>query len=156
MTIMHVEDNGITRASLANLVGVKNGRIEGHEYIATGIVAAAAERLSQGTVRALVLDIGLNVRWDNANMHRALRDLVTGPEFHGPREDPALVSHRLAVLARDQKVPCALLTNWPDYLKEEGGLTLKVLRDAFCAEVIFRKDEAGMSECAAWVRHYLV
>jgi hypothetical protein len=155
MTIMHVEDNGITRESLANLLGVRNGRIEGDEYVSTGIVAAAEERLSRGTVGALVLDIGLNARWDNANMHRALRNLVSAPEGQLPG-DPGLVSYRLARTARDQKVPCALLTNWPDYLKESEGLTLKALRDAFHAEAVFRKDEAGMSECAAWVRHYLV
>ena len=154
MIILHVEDNGITRESLAHLLGVRNGRIDGHEYVSTGIVAAAEERLSRGTVRALVLDIGLNVRWDNANIHRALRNLVAAPE---PRlaGDPGLLSYRLALRARDLKVPCALLSNWPDYLKDEDGLTLEALRDTFHAEAVFRKDEAGMSACAAWVRHAL-
>jgi hypothetical protein len=155
MAVLHVEDNAITRASLAHLVGVRNGRISGHAFIATGIVAAAMERLNQGTVIALVLDIGLNAPWDNKHMRRALHDLLVAPDRDDPAFESGLGAHRLAMLARTHNVPCALLTNWPDYLNEEDGCSERELREAFGADEVFRKDETGMTECAAWVRQHL-
>jgi hypothetical protein len=155
MTVLHVEDNGITRASLARLLGVKNGRIDGHAYISTGIAAAARERLSQGTVSALVLDIGLNVKWDNRKMRQALRTLILNPEQPDHEEEPGGSAHGLALEARRHRVPCALLTNWLDYLSGEDGCSARALRDAFCAQAVFQKDETGMGECAAWVRQQL-
>jgi hypothetical protein len=155
MSVIHVEDNGITRASLANLAGVKAGRIGGHVYIATGIVAAVEERLIEGTVQALVLDLGLNARWDNRNMLRGLRRLILASGRPDPQKGRGFPAHRLALLARDHEVPCALLTNWPDYFREGDQLTTEALRKAFYAEAVFRKDETGMSACAAWVREHL-
>jgi hypothetical protein len=155
MTVLHVEDNGITRACLAHLLGVKNGRLDGHVYIATGIVAAAQEQLSQGTVCALVLDIGLNVKWDNQYMRRALRRLIFAPEHRDPPDEPGLSAHRLALHAMIHRVPCTLLTNWPDYLNEAGEYSTSALREAFHAEAVFRKDETGICACAAWVRQQL-
>ena len=155
MTVLHVEDNDTTRASLAHLVGVRNGRVEGHTFISTAIVAAALERLNQGTVNALVLDVGLDPRWDNKSMHRALRNLIRAPEHHEPADERGISAHRLALLARTHGVPCALLTNWADLLSEADGYSQDALRDTFHAEAVFRKDEAGMEQCAAWVRRHL-
>jgi hypothetical protein len=155
MLVIHVEDNEITRASLANLAGVTAGRIGGHQYIATGIAAAVEERLIEGTVRALVLDLGLDAGWDNRNMLRMLRGLIRATRRPDPRERRTLAAHRLALLARDHEVPCALLTNWLDYFQEGDELTTEVLRDVSSAEAVFRKDESGMSACAAWVRDHL-
>ena len=63
-------------------------------------------------------------------------------------------AYRLARLAHSLGVPCALLTNFPEYLGLEGQ-QLEVLRDAFHARAVFRKDEAGMAACASWVRQEL-
>jgi hypothetical protein len=155
MLVIHVDDNGITRASLANLAGVKAGRIGGHEYIATGIAAAAEERLIEGTVRALVLDLGLDAGWDNRNMLRMLRRLILAPARPDPQEGRTPTAHRLALLARDHEVPCALLTNWLDYFQEGDELTMEALRGAFYAEAVFRKDECGISACAVWLRDHV-
>src|SRR5262249_35054899 len=155
MLVIHVENCEITRASLANLAGVAAGRIGGHEYIATGLAAAAEERLNERTVGALVLDLGLDSGWDNRNMLRMLRRLILAPGPPDPSEGRTLAAHRLARIARDHGVPCALLTNWLDYFQDGDELTMEALRGAFFAEAAFRKDETGISACAVWLRDHL-
>ena len=78
MTVMHVENRDDTRSVLADLLGVKDGEVDGLAYVSTGIFGAAEVRLRSGTVRALVLDLGLNPEWDNRNLPRVLRQLALG------------------------------------------------------------------------------
>jgi hypothetical protein len=49
-------------------------------------------------------------------------------------------------------VPLVVLTNYVDYLGGDPPLTETGLADVFCAKAIFRKNDAGIRECAAWIK----
>jgi CheY-like chemotaxis protein len=152
MAVMHVEDNPTTRHVLAELVGVGDDfRVEGCEWIPTDDTAKAEKRLRQGAIQVLILDLMLD-EWslNPKNMNRVLARLIKEQQPLDPQDEQNFQAYRLALLAHDQKVPCALLTNYADLLNPEKGLTLEGLRQAFHAEKVFRKDD--YSECAAWVK----
>jgi hypothetical protein len=153
MTVVHVEDNPITRGKLADLLGVgDDNRLEGHEYISTDIVSLPEGRLRQGTVRALVLDLSLD-QWSIRNMPRLLSRLLIEHQPPDPQDEQRFHAYRLALLAHAGDVPCALLTNWQDLLNPAKGVTLEGLRDAFHADAVFGKED--LSSCAAWVKKQL-
>jgi hypothetical protein len=154
MAILHVENRDDTRAVLADLLGVEDGTVEGLAHASTSVFGAAEAQLRSGSVRVLVLDLGLNPEWDNQNLPRALRQLAQAGTPLGEQDAREFYAFRLAQLAHDLGVPCALLTNFPEYLGLEGR-QLEAVRDAFHAKAVFRKDEAGMAECASWVRSEL-
>jgi hypothetical protein len=151
MAILHVENRDDTRSVLADHLGAKGGVVDGLAYVSTSLFGAAEARLRSGTVRALVLDLGLNPEWDNRNLSRALRQLALGKKPLDHQEVQDFYAYRLAHLAQSLGVPCSLLTNFPEYLGLEGP-QLEALRDAFHAEAVFRKDEYGIAACACWVR----
>lgn len=152
MAVMHVEDNPTTRDVLARIVGVgEDFRAEGQEWIPTDDTARAETRLRQGTVHVLVLDLTLD-DWskDLKNMVRVLVRLIKEQQPLDPQDEQNFHAYRLALLAHDQRVPCALLTNWRDLLNPEKGLTSEGLRQAFHAEQVFGKED--FRECAAWIK----
>src|SRR3954466_14043445 len=139
MAVMHVEDNPTTRDVLAELVGVGDDfRVEGSEWIPTDDTAKAEKRLRQGVIHVLVLDLTLDDWSKNyKNMVRVLVRLIKDQQPLDSQDEQEFHSYRLALLAHDQNVPCALLTNWRDLLNPEKGLTLEGLRRAFHAENVF-------------------
>jgi hypothetical protein len=155
MVLMHVEDNPTTRDVLAELVGVGDDfRVEGHEWIPTDDTAKAEKRLQQGTINVLILDLTLD-DWskNHKNMVRVLVRLIKERQPLDPQDEQDFRAYRLALLAKNQKVACALLTNWRDLLNPDKGLTLEGLRQAFHAEKVFGKED--LSDCAAWIREKL-
>jgi hypothetical protein len=154
MTILHVENRDDTRAVLADHLRAKNGAIEGLAFVSTSLFGAAEARIRSGTVRTLVLDLGLNPEWDNCNLSRALRQLALGKKPLDNSEVQHFYAYRLAHVAHGLGVTCFLLSNFPQYLGLEGP-QLEALRDAFHARAVFRKDEAGIAACASWVRQGL-
>lgn len=152
MSVIHVENQEITREALARLLGVKDGRMDDHPYISTGIVNAAKQQFRSGQVRVLVLDLGLNAAWDNPHMRLVLRHLALGEAIPDPSLSTACESHALALLAHQHHARCALLTNYADYTGGDPPLTHDKLAAAFHAEAVFSKDERGLQECAQWVK----
>ena len=154
MAILHVENRDDTQSVLADHLGAKGGAVDGLAFVSTSLFGAAEARLRSGTVRALVLDLGLNPEWDNRNLPRALRQLALGKKPLDRSEVQHFYAYRLAHLAHGLGVSCCLLSNFPEYLGLEGP-RLEALRDAFHARAVFRKDEAGITACASWVRQGL-
>jgi hypothetical protein len=154
MVVMHLENRDETRFALAELVGAKDGQVEGHTYYATAVFGAAEARLRSGTVNAFVLDLGLNPEWDNRNLPRALRQLTQGESPLENADAQSFYAYRLAQLAHDLGVPTVLLTNYPEQLGYEGPKH-DALKTAFHAANVFRKDDDGLAACAAWVREQI-
>jgi hypothetical protein len=152
MTVMHVENQDITRDSLARLLGVKDGKLGEHRYVSTGVVGAAKRELAGGAVKVVVLDLGLNPAWDNHHMRAVLRHLALNEAPSGAAAAGECEAHVLAMLAHQHKVRCALLTNYADYTGGNPPLTHDKIAAAFHAEAVFSKDEAGQQACARWVK----
>jgi hypothetical protein len=155
MTVVHVENADIDRATLKDHLKVAQGRLDEREYVDTAIVADAEQRLRAGRVEVLVLDIGLNIPVDNETMPALLRRLVQFRQHPDSQAQKDCDAYRLAHLAAHRGVPCALLTNWPDYMRNDKSVTQASLRKAFGVEEVFDKDSAGFRACAAWVRQKL-
>lgn len=162
MVVMHVENQDITRKALADSLGVKDDHFQWkgqmHKLLSTALVEHARDALKKaGQVDILVLDIGLDVGWDNLHMLDTLGHLATGtPRESGPT---SCLAHELAVLGRKCKVNCALLTNYADYVGKpiaQGDakkmLTREDLLRIFMADAIFRKSDTGVPDCATWIK----
>jgi hypothetical protein len=161
MSVIHVEDNQITREALAHALGVRDWRVGGYEYVSTSVPSVAADELRRGKAHALILDIGLTP-FQSPDLLQWLGRQARGDRTQEPAEPEGAQSwrpeaYRLALLAYHSKVPCALLTNWADYPDPQTGqrYPLEVLRDIFHAKAVFPKDEAGILKCADWIREML-
>jgi hypothetical protein len=157
MIVLHVEDHPYWRDALARNVGVKNGQVSGYGYIATDLVAEAERKLREEDlqVQVLILDLRLNPKLENKTMERVLRSWARDPEALDPQTAQQFAAYRLAEQANARGVRCVLFTNFADELNVEKDLTAERLCEAFGAAAIFRKDEAGIQECATWVRQEL-
>ncbi|HKM57041.1 MAG TPA: hypothetical protein VJY33_26785 [Isosphaeraceae bacterium] len=153
MSVVHVENQDITRAALADLMGVEDGRIDGTKYIDTSLFGVAEGQLRKGKVQALVLDLGLNPKWDNTHLPRVLKQLAQGLDI-AAQDAENFYAYRLALLAHERQVPCALLSNFPGMLGLDEQRS-KTLLAAFHAEKIFPKTDVGVEECADWIRQIL-
>src|SRR5208283_3841334 len=109
--------------------------------------------LRKGKVQALVLDLGLNPKWDNTHLPRVLKQLAQGLDI-AAQDAENFYAYRLALLAHERQVPCALLSNFPGMLGLDEQRS-KTLLAAFHAEKIFPKTDVGVEECADWIRQIL-
>jgi hypothetical protein len=153
MSVLHVENDDITRDALVRLMEEEDVQVDRDRYIPVSVYGEAEKRLHRGGVQLLILDLGLNPTWDNRNLPRVLRRLAEGLGLE-PQDVENFYAFRLARLAHDRGVPCALLTNFPEYLQLDGT-RLDALRNAFGAQAVFKKDEAGMTACVTWVGQIL-
>jgi CheY-like chemotaxis protein len=150
MSVLHVENDDNPRDALARLV---KEEVDGVRLISVSNYGEAEKRLRGSGVQLLILDLGLNPTWDNRNLPRVLRRLAEGLELD-PQDAEHFYAFRLARLAHDRGVPCVLLTAFPEHLRLDGARS-EALRNAFHAQAVFKKDEAGLTECAAWVGEHL-
>jgi len=155
MIVMHVENEPIWREAFQRQLGVQGGRLGSCDYLATGFVDEAEKRLQAGSIRAMVLDIGLNVDWDNRHMIAVLRNLTLDEVLANPSHSMQCHAHRLSRLAHAQGVPAVLLTNYADYTGGDPPLTRERLQEIFQVEAVFGKDEKDMHQCATWLRRIL-
>jgi len=151
MVVLHLENNEITQVQLSDLLGVKDKKLNGHDYVPTQVVVAAEDDLRHNRVVALVLDLGLDNPWDNAHkLAEELKHAVAAPAAWTP--PVGLKAYQVATLARGHRVPFAILTNYANLLGLPADECLKRLTQAFGADAAFGKDGAGLKQCADWVR----
>ena len=154
MIVLHVEDLAITRKALKRLLRESEGRVGDHEYVATGIPAAAKQRLRNNEVKVMILDLNLDNDWAKANrLPSLLKEAVQNPA--GWRPPSGFQAYEIALLAKQHQVPFAIMTNYADQLGVEVSQALQGLTKAFQANIAFTKDEAGLEACAGWVRDLL-
>ena len=154
MTVLHVEDQAITREALKQLLHATEGRLGDHDYVATGIPAAARRQLRNAEVKVLILDLNLDNDWARTNsLARLLKAAVQNPA--GWQPPGGFQAYEIALLAKQRHVPFAVMTNYADQLGVELDRALEGLKGAFQADAAFTKDDAGLEACARWVRELL-
>jgi hypothetical protein len=100
-------------------------------------------------VSAFVLDLSLDP-WSHRNILRLLLRLINEKENLEAEDEAKFHAYRLALLAHHRGVPCALLTNWQDFINPEKGVTEEAMRKVFHVNAIFGKED--LTPCAAWVK----
>jgi hypothetical protein len=155
MFVVHLEHNEATRTQLARLLNMHGGRMGGFEYLATEVAADARRKILADSVKALVLDLGLNPAWDNKHLYHVLRHLALGEALTEGERASDCIAHGITLLAHRHHVPAAVLTNYADYTGGDPPLTEAKIREAFQVQAIFHKDGDGLNQCAAWVRGVL-
>src|SRR5690242_10284617 len=121
MMVLHLENDDYTVKNLSSLLKVTGNphdgyRVDGHDYVMVDNIAQAEKHLNSGSVRVLILDIGLDIDRDQdpkSGMPILLNQLVQLAHHPDPGKQASFAGYRLAHLAAARRVHTALLTNWP-------------------------------------------